>query len=192
MKTPDEKTLVSALKKGDRTAFEEIFRIYNEKVYAFCYSVLRQSEEAENITQDTFIKLWMVRETIDMEKSFSGFLFTIARNMVFYHSRSEINRQLILHDVIKQKSQDPNPTESRVLFNELEHSLAKIINKLPSKRKEIFLLSREKGLSHAEISKRLNISVYTVDSQMSKALKFIRKSLAHYFFTAVFFTMLFL
>jgi RNA polymerase sigma-70 factor (ECF subfamily) len=178
----DEITLVGALKKGDRTAFEEIFRLYNKKVYSFCYSILHQNEEAENITQDIFVKLWTIKETIDTQKSFSGFLFTIARNMAFYHIRSEIHRQIILREVIKQKKPHPNPTESKVLFNELEQSFAEVIDQLPPKRREIFLLSREEGLSYAEISQRLNISVHTVESQMSKALKFIRESLGKYLF----------
>jgi len=182
----DEKTLVEALKKGDRAAFEEIFHLYYKQIYSFCYSFLHQKEDAENITQDVFVKLWIKRASLelwikraslDCEKSFSGFLLTMTRHLSLNHIRAAINRQILMQESLHDKPAVYNQVEEKVSYNEIKQALEQLTNQLPPRRKEIFLLSREEGLSHLEISKRLNISVHTVESQMTKALKFIRKSL---------------
>ncbi len=175
----DEKTLVKALKNGDKVAFEEIFRIYHKQLYFFCYSFLHQKEDAENITQDVFVKLWLKRATIDTEKSFSGFLFTMTRHLALNHIRATIHRQILMQEALYDNPAVYNQAEAKVSYNKIKQALNQLINQLPPKRKEIFLLSREEGLSHLEISKHLNISVHTVESQMTKALKFIRKSLGN-------------
>jgi len=173
----DEKTLVKALKNGDRVAFEKIFRIYHKQLYSFCYSFLNQKEDAENITQDVFVKLWIKRASLDCEKSFSGFLFTMTKNMVLNHIRNTIHQQIFVNQLLNNDLEDYYQTDKQVSLNEVKRTLNNLISQLPPKRKEIFLFSREKGLSHKEISKRLGVSVHTVESQMSKALKFIRNGL---------------
>ncbi len=173
----DEKNLVKALKNGDKIAFEKIFRIYQEQLYFFCYSFLNQKEDAENITQDVFVKLWIKRASLDCEKSFSGFLFTMTKNLALNHIRTTIHRQLFVNQLLDDGLEDCRQTDKQVSFNEVKRSLNNLISQLPTKRKKIFQLSREEGLSHKEISKHLGVSVHTVESQVSKALKFIRKGL---------------
>ncbi len=173
----DEKTLVKALKNGDKVAFEKIFRIYHKQLYFFCYSFLNQKEDAENITQDVFVKLWIKRATLDSEKSFSGLLFTMTKNLALNHIRTTIHQQLFVNQLLDNGLGDCRQTDKQVSFNEVRRSLNNLITQLPTKRKKIFQLSREEGLSHKEISKRLGVSVHTVESQISKALKFIRKGL---------------
>ncbi|VAW29659.1 hypothetical protein MNBD_BACTEROID07-1138 [hydrothermal vent metagenome] len=173
----DEKTLVKALKNGDKVAFEKIFRMYHKQLYFFCYSFLNQKEDAENLTQDVFVKLWVNRASLDCEKSFSGFLFTMTKNLTLNYIRKTIHQQIFVSQLLNNKPEDCCQTEKQVSFNEAKSILNNLINRLPTKRKEIFLLSREKGLSHKEISKHLDISVHTVESQVSKALKFIRNGL---------------
>ncbi len=173
----DEKALVKALKNGDKVAFEKIFRIYHKQLYFFCYSFLNQKEDAENITQDVFVKLWIKRASLDCEKSFSGFLFAMTKNMALNHIRTTIHQQIFVKQLLNSGLAGCRQTDRQVSFNEVKRNLDNLISRLPPKRKKIFLLSREKGLSHKEISKRLGVSVHTVESQMSKALKFIRNGL---------------
>ena len=186
----DEKTLVKALKKGDRAAFEEIFHLYHKWIYSFCYSFLHQKEDAENITQDVFVKLWLKRATIDTEKSFSGFLFTMTKNLALNYIRKAIHQQIFVNQLLDNGLEDCCQTDRQVSLNEVKRTLNNLVSQLPPKRKEIFLLSRENGLSHKEISKRLGVSVHTVESQMSKALKFIRNGLKG--FALAFFLFIFL
>ena len=173
----DEKKLVKALKNGDKVAFEKIFHMYHKQLYYFCYSFLNQKEDAENITQDVFVKLWIKRATLDCDKSFSAFLFTMTKNRALNHIRTTIHQQIFVNQLLDNSFEDYCQTDRQVSFNEVKRNLNELITQLPPKRKEIFLLSREKGLSHKEISKHLGVSVHTVESQMSKALKFIRNGL---------------
>ncbi len=186
----DEKTLVKALKNGDRVAFEKIFHIYYKQLYFFCYSFLNQKEDAENITQDVFVKLWVNRAALDCEKSFSGFLFTMTKNLALNYIRKTIHQQIFVNQLLNNGLEDYYQTDKQVSLNEVKRTLNNLISQLPPKRKEIFLLSREKGLSHKEISKCLGVSVHTVESQISKALKFIRNGLKG--FTLALFLFIFL
>jgi len=173
----DEKTLVKALKNGDKVAFEKIFHIYHKQLYFFCYSFLHQKEDAENITQDVFVKLWTKRASLDCEKSFSGFLFTMTKNLALNYIRKTIHQQIFVNQLLNNGLEDYCQTDKQVSLNEVKRTLNNLISQLPPKRKKIFLLSREEGLLHKEISERLGVSVHTVESQVSKALKFIRNGL---------------
>ncbi len=173
----DEKRLIKALKNGDKVAFEEIFRIYHKRLYFFCYSFLNQKEDAENITQDVFVKLWVNRATLDCDKSISGFLFTMTKNLTLNYIRKTIHQQIFVNQLLNNGLKECCQTDKQISYNEVKRRLNDLINRLPPKRKEIFLLTREQGLSHKEIADQLCVSVHTVESQISKALKFIRNGL---------------
>ncbi|GMT46415.1 MAG: DNA-directed RNA polymerase sigma-70 factor [bacterium] len=184
----DEKTLVKALKNGDKVAFEKIFQIYHKQLYLFCYSFLNQKEDAENLTQDVFVKLWVKRAAIDCEKSFSGFLFTMTKNLALNYIRKTIYQQIYVNQMLNNSLEDRCQTDKQISYNEIKSRLNDLINQLPLKRKEIFLLSREHGLSQKEIAEQMGVSIHTVESQISKALKFIRKGLKG--FTLLFFLLI--
>ncbi len=172
-----EKDIIIAFKGGDKAAFEKIFKQYHKRLYLFCFSLIKNKAEAENLTQDVFLKLWLKRETIDCDKSFSGFLFTMTRNLALNYIRSAIQRQILIGKLLKNDLTLYNPIEEELFFNETKHKLDVLIGQLPPKRKKIFLLSRARGFSHLEIAQQMGISLHTVESQISKALKFIRDEL---------------
>jgi len=172
-----EKELIVALKHWNRAAFEDIFTRYHKRLYFFCYSFLKNKEDAENITQDVFVKIWINKSQIDEERSFSGLLFIMAKNLIINHIRKSVNRQKFIDYIINHQQGKANQTESDVSYHEINEILKDLIRRLPPKRREIFILSRQKGLSHIEIATKLGISIHTVESQLTKALKFIRKGL---------------
>lgn len=163
---------------ADHQAFREFFELYVRKIYQFVLGYIKNKAEAEDITQNIFIKIWESRGSIDISKSFEGFIFTIAHRMVLDHfRRREI--KLKLHenfnpgfvDEIIASSMSPEDLLNR---HQLESLYERSLRKLPPKRKEIFLLSRHKGLSNKEIAERLGISVKTVENQMTAALSSLR------------------
>lgn len=172
-----EKDVIIAFKGGDKAAFEKIFRLYHKRLYSFCFSFIKNKAEAENLTQDVFLKLWLKRKTLDCDKSLDGFLFTMIRNLALNHIRSTIKRQILIGRLLKNNIILYNPIEEELSFNETKHKLDVLIGQLPPKRKKIFLLSREDGFSHLEIAQQMGISIHTVESQITKALKFIRNEL---------------
>jgi len=177
--SPKEEEFISALKRGDRKSFEHLFNIYRKRLYYFCYSLLNNKEVAEGITQIVFIKIWVNKESIDETKSFSGFLYTIAKNQVLNHIRKSVHQQKFINYLIVNPK-ELNQTEEDVSYNELKLAFDNRVELLPTKRKQIYLLSKVQGLSRLEIARQLNLSINTVDSQLSKAIKFIRSGLKNF------------
>lgn len=174
-----EKESIVGLKHGDRNAFEQLFKLYHKRLYFFCFSLCNNKEVAEGITQETFIKIWNSRESIDESKSFSGFIYTIAKNQVLNHIRKSLNRQNFLK-YLQGKSDTHNQTEIDFSFNELKNAHDALVKKMPVKRREIYQLNKEQGFTRKEIADKLQLSVNTVDSQLAKALKFIRSGLKEF------------
>jgi len=170
----NEVMLVESLSKNDVKAFNELYRLYSKRVYGFAYGFLHSKEEAEGIVQEVFVKIWETRNNLRSDLSFSWFLFTIARNMILnklQHHQYEIKYQ---KDFMAETSIDENSTEEQIYYKDMSNHLNNLIMELPPKRKEIFLLSRIEGLSYQEISEKMNISIKTVEVQISLALKYIR------------------
>jgi len=172
--------LIRAFKRGDPRAFERLFDRHHKKLYVFLYRLLNSKEDAEEILQDTFIKIWEKREEFIEGYPFEFFLYTIAKNAFLSLNRKRVNRKIAedyLHIFAEVTS---NHTEEYVIFKETKAIIDAIINDLPPKRKEIFLLRRIEGFSRQEIADKLGISVITVDSQLLKANKFLKEGIKKY------------
>lgn len=173
----EEKKLVHRLKNDDRIAFEKLFQMYAERIYYFTIKYIKNKEEAEEITQEVFVRLWNRRFDLKTDLSFSSYLFMIAKNAVIDLLRKR-QKELNYNDEI---SSDLNlksgNTVDSVEYKELSKLVSKSINDLPEKRKQIFLLSRDEGLTYKQISEKLDISIKTVESHMRLALQQLKKSI---------------
>lgn len=174
-----EKILVSELKKGSYKAFELLYNQYKSKIFNFIRKSIYSQAETEDLVQNLFINIWEAKENLDPEKSFSSYLFTSAKNMIFNHIRKAINAETYKRELIS-KEEFNETTFKQVVFSELEQKYNKLIDELPPKRKEIFILAKKEGLSYKKIAEKLNISENTVDTQMRAALKYIRTNLKDY------------
>lgn len=189
--SPDSREIwISSLQKGDNKAFEQLFSLYAKRLYGFALGYLKSKEEAEEIVQEVFLKVWDNRAELSFHKSVESYIFTIARNG-------------ILNTIRKSKSENTyqaylkiNPGKSILLdeelnFNELEKAYQNAIEQLPPRRKEIYLMSKEQSLSNAEIAARMNISLKTVENQMTAAVSLIRRNLRSLGFSGIIFFELF-
>ena len=127
------------------------------------------------MTEDLFVNLWINHDSIDASKSFSSYLHTIARN-------SAINflRHKYVHDTYLNSSQEieySSTSEEDLIAKELGLLIEDVVEKMPEQRK-IYTLSRNEGLSNAEIAIQLNTTKRNVESQLSLALKEIRKAIS--------------
>lgn len=180
-KSGDEILLIQRFKNGDEKAFELLFEKHHKKLYGFLYNLFGTKHDAEEIVQDTFVKIWEKRADFNTSYSFESFLFTIAKNAFLNHNRKKVNRKVVESDLgLIINNQISNDTENYVLFNETRDIIQTIIDDLPPKRKEIFLLRRIEGLSRKEIAEKLGISVVTVDSHILKANKHLKEELKKY------------
>lgn len=170
---------VVALKNGDGKAFDLLFRKYTERIYAFTLGITRQRFAAEEITQIVFLKVWENRYRIDEHFSFKSFLFSVAYREIISWLRKEKSEKRKIEGFTSSFNDISEDTEVRIEFRNLETITGTIIDSFPPKRKEIFRLSRENGLTNKEIAQELDISVKTVEGHMTAALKILRERVGH-------------
>lgn len=173
----NEKQLISRLKENDQKAFDEIFNHYYARVYNLAYHFLHTREEAQEIVQIVFIAVWENRLQIDAEKSFSAYIQSIARHTIFNQLKRAVYRQRFIDFSLKQAETEEAATDDSYQFKELQEVLENAISEMPPRRREIFYLSRTKGLSYKEIASKLSITESTVNTQISKSIEFLRKKM---------------
>ncbi|NJO89469.1 MAG: RNA polymerase sigma-70 factor [Chloroflexia bacterium] len=168
------------IKHLDKTAFEKLFREYFVPLTAFAKKYVGDVDSAKEIVHDVFVNLWTKRETIDLEKAVKSYLYTSAynRSLNYIRDHKKFNSNVSVEDNFS-KASDWN-FENNIDALELEEKINRVINSLPEKCKEVFLMSRFEGLKYQEIADKLNISVKTVEAQMSKALKALKENLKDY------------
>ena len=174
---PADTELVERLQKEDVEAFDLIYEKYSGKLYSFSLKYLRSTDEAEELVQSVFLKIWENHKHLNKELSFKSYLFTIAYNDIckFFRKRSYLNK--FISDTLYENSQESSITEESIDYKSVLSQVQQIIDKLPERQKSIFHKSRQEGKSSKEIAKELCLSPGTVDNYISESLKFIRKRL---------------
>jgi RNA polymerase sigma-70 factor (ECF subfamily) len=179
MLTGSDSQIFEAIKRDDSGAYEMVFREYYRPMTAYAFRFLNNLPESENIVQEVFLRLWQKRREIMITLSLQNYLFRSVKNQCINY---------IDHEKIKTGYQDmvinheTNRSEYSEFFLEfgLKTRIETAIAALPEKRQEIFRLAREDGLKYREIADRLEISVKTVETQMTLALRQLRESLKEY------------
>lgn len=172
----DEVKELRALSNGSDKAFENIYKQYSGKLYNFIMTISHGNRYmAEEIVQSTFIRLWEVREQIDPRKSILSYLSAIAKNSLLNKYQRQTVEFLYQQFLLKEHPIYDTMTEKETDRKWLENYVDELIEQLPPSRKRIFILSRKEELSTKEIAKMMQISVSTVETQLSLATKFIRK-----------------
>ncbi len=134
---------------------------------------VRSHHIAEEIMQEVFTRLWLKRSAVSSMDNPTAWLFTVASNLSLDFLKKEANQKKILSDLFRTAQLSAG--EEYIATRENEEQLHLAINALPQQRQTIFRLSREKGMSHSQISKLLNISSSTVNNQLVSALHHIRR-----------------
>ncbi|SFL33653.1 RNA polymerase sigma-70 factor, ECF subfamily [Porphyromonadaceae bacterium KH3CP3RA] len=171
--------ILRLLRQGDEKAFEYLFHHYYNQIYTFVLNTLFDKTFAEDITQSVFVSLWEKREMIDPEAKIAPLLYTIARNHV-YRQTEQLLLKYKYEQSQQENMQESNDIEEDLNNRFLENILSEFIEKLPSERRRIFLLSRKENLSNKEIASRLNISEKTVETQIRRSLIFLREKMKYY------------
>ncbi len=173
----DEKALLEGLRGGDASAFEQLYRKFSKQIYWKLLKMVKESDQADDILQDLFIKVWERREQIDTSHSFGAFLHRIAQRMVVDHYR-KVSIITKSHLFIQENSTELiSPTEDHLDNKETEELLNKAINSLSPQRKQAFRLCRIDGKSHKEAAELMNISTNTIKNHLVSATKQIKSYL---------------
>lgn len=173
----NEKLLVSRLRNNEVKSFDILFEKYSARLYRFSFSLLKNDEDAKEIVQETFFRVWEKRHEIDSSKSFKSFLFTISYHLIIDQLRVKLKDQEYRRYLKEHFKTEEVPINSNADYENLNRQIAAVIEELPAKRKQIYTMSRKNGLSHKEIAGQLNISVKTVENQINLALKLIKTRL---------------
>lgn len=165
------------LSKGDHRSFEILYLHYHPKIHHFLCGFIKNEEEAFDMAQDIFYKIWVNREDMSQVTSFKAYLFSMARNMIYNNYEHNLVREKYTLNQLQQNQE--YHWEEEFLVQELSLLLELVIEQMPEQRKRIFKMSRKEGLSSEEIAARLQINKRTVENHISNALTDLRKALRH-------------
>lgn len=155
----------------DEAAFRKVFGRYYPRMLAFLRSFLQSDDDAEDVAQNVFVKLWMKREVLLDREYLDIYLFRMTVNFAINFSKVR-KRHVGLEDIDLPDELDPGlEFDSR---NRLD-TIFKAVSEMPEKRREVFILSRLHGMSHKEIAEKLNVSAKTVENHINFALRELRK-----------------
>ena len=168
-----DETLCLRIKNGDETAFKALFDRYYESLYRFFCRRGMDYPVAEDMAQDIFVRVWQKRNGLNPTKSIKSYLFQAGANEIGMHLRKKSVRDAHAKDVqFQHNGRSISPTE----FDQKAY-IEKTIQSLPEPLRHVFILHRYDELSYKEIAQLQGISIKTVESRMSKALKYLRKEL---------------
>ena len=186
-----DKELIEEIKEGKAKAFDQLYEAYGHKLYLFALSILKSKEDAEEVVQNTYLKIWEKRKSIDSDHSFKSFLFTVAYNLIVDLLRERLKERKYRENILNKATSNYNIDEA-IEFGDLLEHVQQIIKELPPRKNEIYQLSRVNHLSYAEIAEKLNISVKTVENSINFSINFIKKRLGKDSLVILLFTALFL
>jgi RNA polymerase sigma-70 factor (ECF subfamily) len=173
-----EKETLEGIVSGDQEAFTVIYDRYAEKVFYFALRYLKSTGEAENLTQEVFVKIWETRERLDPGYSFDAYLFTIVRNAIFNIHRKKLNELAYLKHLERVFLHSDTSTDRDFQARDLQEQIDRWLVRLPPQRGKVFSMSRKEGMSHKEIATALGISEKTVAAHIRLSLKTLRKLLS--------------
>ena len=173
-----DKTL-KELSKDQESSLEELYNYYYPRLYDFSRSFLKLEQGIDDILQEVFIRIWQNRKRIKDTASFNSFIFTITRNLLLNELRSRLNQSNLKEDIRKLSTANEYAGFDLVQYKDLKNRVIELIDELPERQKEIFVLSRSEGLSHKEIASKLQITPKTVEYHISLAIKSLKLKLSN-------------
>lgn len=171
----DERELLLRIAEGDERAFAVLFDRYRLPIYMHVLSILKSPARAEEITQDIFLKIWNKRQGLSEILSFENYLYIITRN----YTISDLRKKFRGGGLTPDPGSGWTP-EQQLQFKELNGRLGKIVDRLPPRRKQVFIMSRLEDKTHQQIASELGISTGTVNQQLIAALSFVRAELRNH------------
>jgi RNA polymerase sigma-70 factor (family 1) len=171
----DDRLMWKALIDGDQEAFEQVYKFYGKRIHFICRNKFFMSnEDAEEVIQDTFIRIWQNRGKLDATKSVNAYILAVAKSIILNNIRKHASA-LAYRNYLILKPDCESDTENQVVLHDLEDNLKKVLDDLPPQRKTIFILSKFHDMSNDEIAAKLNICKRTVENQLYRAMKTVKE-----------------
>ena len=159
-----------------------MFHRYSRLLFNVSYKYTLDVKESEDLVQEVFTRVWVHRDNIKDNLPIVPYLIKISKNLIFNQAKKKIYHKAYnayQRNLASNSSFNHLETEETVLLDELKHMVNEEVDHFPPKRKEIYILSREKGLTTKEIAQKMNIATSTVENHLNKALKILRQRLEY-------------
>jgi RNA polymerase sigma-70 factor (ECF subfamily) len=171
---PSDDNLLRCLQQGDEQAFEQIYLRYASDLVGFAAGRVQSLAEAKDIIQEVFLSLWTRRSEINITRSIRSYLYAAARYKIIDHIRKNMQRGYYVNLLASLSRDGENTIYDDLIYKEMDGIIDGAIDQLPSRTREVFLMSRKRHLSVREIAQQLDLSEQTVKNQLSAALKRLR------------------
>jgi len=175
-----QKLLKRMSESSDQRAFEELFNLYYTWLHSVAISIIRKREDAEEIVEDVFLKLWEIREGFGKIENIETYLYTATKNKSYDYYKKSSKVHLVEFETNWKDDEYIISPEDAYLYEELKSTYQKAVNGLPFKCKKAFLLVREEGYSYAKAGEVLGVSNRTIENHLRTAIQKIRKELHTY------------
>lgn len=175
-----EKELIVRLKSGDQTAFELLFHFYYSGLVVYSSQFTADHAEAEEIVQDFFVRFWQKHKQLILGDSLKNYFFSSVKNRSLNFLKHKKIEEKYLKEMIDLSNHHLAYEPDLYVISELQEKIKTGIDHLPERCREVFIMSRIRGLKNVEIATELDISQRTVETQISKALKVLRIELKDY------------
>ena len=183
---------INELTKSNESSLEILFNYYYPRLYHFSKTFLKIETGIDDILQEVFLKVWQNRKKITSASTFNAYIFTITRNLLLNELRSRLNDQKIKDKIQQLSVAKEYESFEEVEYNDLKAKIEEIVDELPARRKEVFILSRKEGLSHKEIAEKLSISPKTVEFHITQSVSYLKKKFKELGLVALLYFYLFL
>ncbi|MGC4232977.1 MAG: sigma-70 family RNA polymerase sigma factor [Niabella sp.] len=173
----NEKLLLERIANGDALAFGQFFDLYRVRLYVFVEQLIHSKADTEEIIQDTFLKLWQAAPGLLHIDQPGQYVYTIARNKTLNYMRKISREKKRIHQAWLNQSEIDNYLEEELRSKEIRQVIDYSLNHLSSQKQMVFNMSRNEGLSHAEIAAKTGLSQSRVKNILVEVLKYLRECL---------------
>lgn len=180
MQATTDTELLQQLRKGNESAFRQLYDRHSRQVAAFIYQLTHSAVDAEDILQDTFLKLWTSRNQLPAIENLGNYIFIIARNKTVDHLRKVARQQQLVDQVWANISEVADALDLQLDARESQQLITNALAQLSEQKQTIFRLSRVEGLSHDDIAEQMGLSKSRVKNLQVETLKHIRVFLSRY------------
>lgn len=168
------------IRQGSYDDFARLFHTYYEDLVRFSERFVRKPEEAEGLVQDIYVNIWRGRQNWNPRGTLKAYLFGAARNHSIKYLRERRTLRRFKDELKHWTSSEVERPDAKLDYEEFRRAVRRAVDELPGRRRQVFMLSREQGLTYAEIAAVMGISVNTVENQMVRAMKSLRSRLSSF------------
>lgn len=176
-KTTDS-ALASLLKSKDHAAFTEIYNRYWRVLFVHAFKILKDKGEASDVIQDMFAALWNQAERWQLENALKSYLYIAVRNQCLKTIAKSVRRDAFVEELASIAQDGLNTTDDEFNFREFERLLEQEVRDLPPRMRQVYIKSREEGLTHKQIAEEMGIAENSVKTTMHRTLNALRAKLS--------------